>query len=146
MYGNGKPGAYQSTQVSTVNKQKLIILMYDGAIRFANQAVEMISKGDIAGRGVAIGKARKIIDELASALNSNKGGDVAQSLSKVYMEINRLFSEANITGKRESLDTALGILNNLKGAWEQIINGNRAKSNKAVDSGDGQKEKVAISC
>lgn len=121
MYGKSAPRAYHVNQVSTVSKQKLILLMYDGAIRFVNQAKEMATRGDIAGRGHYIGKAQKIVDELNGALDCNKGGEVANSLTKVYMELTRLLTDANISGNITSLNSALEMLNGIRSAWDQVI-------------------------
>ncbi|VAX18220.1 hypothetical protein MNBD_NITROSPINAE04-549 [hydrothermal vent metagenome] len=144
MYGNGRPNAYQATQVSTVSKSKLILLMYDGAIRFIGKAKETIDKNDIAGRGIFISKAQKIIDELNGALDPQKGGAVAENLSKVYLEVSRNLTEANISGDKKHLDAADTMLNSLREAWDEIINRpNQPKDNpNSSERGPG----VALSC
>lgn len=121
MNGYGKPSAYQATQVSTASKVQLVVLMYDGAIRFITEAKEKFAAGDVAGKGVAISKAQKIIHELTNALDMRRGGEVAANLSQVYMRISRNLINANINRKMEDLDESLESLRNLRGAWEQIM-------------------------
>lgn len=121
MSGYGKPSAYQSTQVSTANRVKLVVLMYDGAIRFITEAKEKSAIGDLAGKGLAISKAQRIIHELSSALDMRRGGEVAASLSQVYSRISRNLINANITRKLEDFDESLESLRNLRGAWEQVM-------------------------
>jgi flagellar protein FliS len=121
MNGYGKPSAYQATQVSTANKVQLVVLLYDGAIRFITEAKEKSATGDVAGKSVAISKAQRIIHELTNALDMRRGGEVAANLSQVYMRINRNLINANVNRKMEELDESLEALKNLRGAWEQIM-------------------------
>jgi flagellar protein FliS len=121
MTGYGKPSAYQATQVSTANKVQLVVMMYDGAIRFINEAKEKSAAKDVAGKGVAIGRAQRIIHELSNALDMRRGGEVAANLSQVYLRINRNLINANVNGKMEELDESLVSLGNLRGAWEQVM-------------------------
>ena len=95
--------------------------MYDGAIRFITEAKEKSAAGDVAGKGVAISKAQRIIHELTNALDMRRGGEVAANLSQVYMRISRNLINANVNRKMEDLDESLESLRNLRGAWEQIM-------------------------
>jgi len=146
MYGKTAPKAYHANQVSTVSKQKLIILMYDGAIRFITQAKEMTKRGDIAGRGHYIGKAQKIVDELNGALDNKRGGEVANSLSQVYAEIRKLLTDANISGKVASMDSALEMLTGIRSAWDQVISAGTETEEKAVPDVSSDNNRLTISC
>ncbi len=123
MSKNGKANAYQANQVSTVNNSKLIILMYDGAIRFIKEAIQKIDTKDVAGRGIYISKAQRIVMELENSLDKKRGGQVALNLEKAYQEITRNLTEANINGQASSLRITLKMLDTLRNAWEKIING-----------------------
>lgn len=123
MSNNGQAGVYQANQVSTVNGSKLIILMYDGAIRFVKEAIQRIDTKDVAGRGLYISKAQRIINELESTLDKRKGGQVAVNLEKAYQEMNRKLTDANLSGEATGLKVILKMLNTLKSAWEKVING-----------------------
>lgn len=144
MSGYGKPSAYQATQVSTANKVQLVVLMYDGAIRFITEAKEKSAAGDVAGKGVAISKAQKIIHELTNALDMRRGGEVAANLSQVYMRISRNLINANVNRKMEELDESLESLRNLRGAWEQIMRQPNAPES-AQQSKQAVGGKIAIS-
>lgn len=121
MSGYGKPSAYQTTQVSTANKVQLVVLMYDGAIRFITEAKEKSVSGDVAGKGLAISRAQRIIHELTNALDMRRGGEVAANLSQVYLRINRNLINANVNRKMEELDESLESLRNLRDAWEHVM-------------------------
>ncbi|HEB72536.1 MAG TPA: flagellar export chaperone FliS [Nitrospirae bacterium] len=120
---NGPAKAYQVNQVSTVNGSKLILMMYDGAIRFINEAILKVGAQDVAGRGLYISKAQKIINELENSLDKKRGGQVAVNLEKAYQEMSRRLTKANISGEVSDLRVTLKMVNNLKGAWEKVING-----------------------
>lgn len=139
-----RPNAYQANQVNTVNKSRLIVLMYDGAIRFVSEAKQRMEAGDIAGHGLYISKAQKIVSELAASLDKARGGDVADSLDKLYTDINRNLTKANIDRNTALLDTALRTLRNVKQAWEQAI-ASAGKAASTAGSGGGGSG-VGINC
>ena len=152
MQGYGRPSAYQVTQVSTTNKTKLVLMMYEGAIRFISDAKRCIETKDIAGRGIAINKAQRIIHELRAALNMEKGGEVAVNLEKVYTVVTKRLLNANITGSSAELAVCLDMLSPLKEAWEQVsqkpgfehmLNSTAANAVAAAAGGSGG-VKVAI--
>ncbi len=143
MHGYGGQVAYRKTEVSTANKSKLILMMYDGAIRFIKEAKAHIAQGDVANRGLYISKAQKIINELQNTLNYEKGGDVANSLRKVYMEVSKDLTDANIRGDSAKLESAIRTLSPIREAWEKIIN-NGASASPAPQSTPAVR--VALSC
>ena len=70
---------YQQTQVTTVDKGRLIVLLYEGAIKFLHQAKVCQEENDVAGKANHINRALDIISELNQSLNMNEGGDLAQN-------------------------------------------------------------------
>ncbi len=123
MYGNGYANTYNSNQVSTASKTKLILLMYDGAIRFIKEAISKTRSKDIAGYGLKISKAQRIVVELENSLDKRQGGQVAVNLQKTYSQVSNLLTAANISGDEAPLSAAANILTSLREAWEQVING-----------------------
>ena len=120
MNGQGQMYAYKNAQVSTVNKSKLVIMMYEGAIRFVNQAKTHMAANNVRGTGESISRAQSVINELASVLNHKQGGEVATGLASLYMEINRSLTEANMKQTVAPLDHALEMLSTVKDAWETV--------------------------
>lgn len=148
MYRSGRQNVYEVNQISTASKTKLIILMYDGAIRFVMEARRRLEMKDIPGRGLYICKAQHIINELSSAVNRERGGAVAIHLEKLYFEINMLLTHANIKGDPKLLDTTLNMLRTIREAWEQVINSptGKAEGQQETSVTPQNKPKVAISC
>ena len=60
---------YENAAVTTQNKGRLIIMLYDGAIKFLNQAIHALETGDMEAKGKYIGRAQEIVIELNTILN-----------------------------------------------------------------------------
>ena len=65
---------YKQTSVQSASREKILLLLYEGAIRFVKQAMAAIERKDIADRGMNIGRAFDIINELNNTLNHDVGG------------------------------------------------------------------------
>ena len=112
---------YRKNEVSTSSQGRLILMMYEGAIKFATMALQSIEKGDIAGQGKYINKTHDIINELSLALDLKKGGEVAQSLESLYQFMLSQLTLANIKSDRKALEIVIKILTPLSEAWEQLF-------------------------
>lgn len=114
--------SYKSNEISTAGKLKLVIMMYDGVIRYLKECKNKIKKGDIAGRGLYISKAQSIIDELQESLNTQDGGDVAKNLGSLYKYIVANLTKANINGNATPIiDESINILENLRQSWQEVM-------------------------
>jgi flagellar protein FliS len=87
---------YQNIQVTTSNPEKVLIMLYDGAINFTRIAIDKIAKGDVAGKGLYIGKAHAIVAELMDTLNHEIGGDISRQLQRLYIYLIEELVAANI--------------------------------------------------
>ncbi len=112
---------YHKNEVATSNQGKLILMMYDGAIKFTRLALDSMDRKDIPGKGNNIRKTQDIINELSLALNMDKGGEISMKLESLYrFSINQL-TLANVKADRGALETVLKILVPLREAWSQIF-------------------------
>lgn len=114
--------AYLQTQVTTTTQGELLLLLYDGAIKFLNQAKEKIAERDYAGKGILISKALDIVNELDASLNLEKGGELAQNLHKLYFYCSTRLLNANLKMDVAFIDEVIKILSGLRGAYGQIVN------------------------
>ena len=109
------------TGVESASPQRLIIMLYDGAIKSVYAAKAAMARGDVAGRGAALSKAISIIDEgLRAALDLENGGEIAQNLMALYDYISRRLLHANLKNDVKSVDEAARLLGELKQAWEVL--------------------------
>lgn len=112
---------YKKTSVESASKEKLLLMMYEGAIKFTKKAILACETKNIAERGLNIGKAYDIILELNNTLDHKVGGDLAKQLEQLYMYMTEEYTQANITGKPEHLQNVLKILNTLYEGWVQAV-------------------------
>jgi len=112
--------AYLSTQVTTTSQADLLILLYDGAIKYLAQAKEAIGRKDIKAKGQLLGRASDVINELQSSLNKEKGGEIAENLSRLYFYCNSRLLMANLKLDCEAIDQVVNILKGLRSAYAEI--------------------------
>lgn len=114
--------AYMQTQVTTTTPGHLVIMLYDGAINFLEQAKEEIKAGHYAQKGILISQALDIIAELDSSLNIEKGGELAQNLHALYMYCNTRLLMANLKMETSFVDEVITILSSFRSAFAEINN------------------------
>lgn len=113
--------AYLQTQVTTTSPGDILILLYDGAVKFLNRAKEGLAANDMAAKGIAISKALDIINELDSTLNLDKGGELAANLHNLYFFCNSRLVMANLKKDPKMIDEVIKILAGLRSAYAEIV-------------------------
>ncbi len=116
--------AYRQNAILTASPEKIIKLLYDGAIGNLERSRVGLSDPQTsrsAEVGVALGKALSIIGELRAALNHEVGGDISQNLDMLYEFSSEQISEANVTRTAEPIDNTLQVLRTLKEGWDGIL-------------------------
>jgi flagellar protein FliS len=112
--------AYRQTQITTTTPGHLVVLLYDGAITFLEQAKVRIAEKNYAQKGILISQALDIIAELDGSLNTERGGDLAQNLHKLYMYCNSRLLLANLKMDTDIIDEVIGILDSFRSAFAEI--------------------------
>jgi len=113
-------GAYQQTAIGTQSKGRLIVMLYDGAIKFMKLAIQELEAGDHAAKGQYINRAQDIINELNAVLDMDAGGEVAQNLRKLYLFMNRRLSEGNTKRDPQIIREVIGLMEELNQSWRAI--------------------------
>jgi len=108
---------YQNVQVTTSNPEKILIMLYDGAINFTKIAIEKLAKGDVAGKGLYIGKTHAIVAELMETLNHEVGGDISRQLQRLYSYLIDELVNANVKNSPVHLENALKIMTSMRDTW-----------------------------
>jgi len=111
---------YRKAEVNTSDRVKVISLLYDGAINFIKVARKRIELGDLAGKGLYIGKASSVVGELLSSLNMEEGGEIAKNLSRLYDFVMDRLINANMKNDQKALDEAEKVLDVLRSAWKDL--------------------------
>ncbi|MFP4179059.1 MAG: flagellar export chaperone FliS [Spirochaetaceae bacterium] len=129
--------AYKETHIKTASQGKIIIMLYDEAIRELDKAVSLLEEKTKEFDKVnnSILRAQDMVTELMVSLDFDKGGEIAQGLFSLYMFFNRQMMEANISKETEPLKVVRSQLSELREAWDQIINksGNGKQSSGGVN-------------
>ena len=126
---------YKQTEINTANQGKLIVMLYDGAIRFLNIAIESLpeKKYDVVNNNVL--KAQDIITELMLSLNMEAGGQIAQNLFSLYVYFKKKLIEANIRKEPDGINEVLKHLKDLRDSWNQIAS--KESKNDAIQGVKG---------
>ena len=127
-YGGNYQNAYKKASVNTLDQTKLIIMLYDGAIKNASFAVEHMKSGQIEKVHDCLIKTKNIVTELMATLNMDRGGDIAKNLQSLYSYMFSQLIEANMNKKIEPVVIVIDLLKELRAAWTQI---NSKKKNDA---------------
>ncbi|EQA47109.1 flagellar protein FliS [Leptospira broomii serovar Hurstbridge str. 5399] len=111
---------YKSNEISTVSQGRLIVMLYEGAIRFLNVAIENNTprKYDVVNNNIL--KAQDIVTELMLALNLEDGGEVANNLLGIYVYVKKRLLEANMRKDSEIMKEIIKYLEDLKSAWDEV--------------------------
>lgn len=112
---------YKQTSVVSASKEKILLMLYEGAIRFTKLAIKGCEEKKIADKGYNIGRAYDIIMELNNTLDHKIGGKIASDLEQLYMFMMEQYTKANITSDPEPLRNNLKILDNLYQGWSQAV-------------------------
>ncbi len=120
-FKRGKLNSYQQTAIQTASKEELVLLLYNGAIKYTNNAVEFLDKKNLADASKNICRAQAIIVELLNSLNFDVGGEIAKNLEYLYSVMVDNLTIANFEHETDPLKLNLQILDKLKTAWEGVL-------------------------
>lgn len=112
---------YKNTQITSASREKLLLMMYEGAIKFNKLAIQAVEAKNIPDRCINIGRAFDIVLELNNTLDHKVGGDISKNLEQLYMFITEQYTKANLSGDPEPLKAALKVLETLYEGWVQAV-------------------------
>jgi len=112
--------AYQDNAVTTQSKGRLIVLLYDGAIKFMKLAIKELEANNHEAKGRYINKAQDVINELNAVLDMNAGGEIATNLRKLYCFMSSRLSEANIKRDPQMIREVIALMEELNQSWKAI--------------------------
>ncbi|WP_045215181.1 flagellar export chaperone FliS [Desulfonatronovibrio magnus] len=113
--------AYFNTKVTTTSQEEIVVMLYEAAIKFLEQAKVMIEEKDYQEKGNSISKALDIIAELDGSLNTEKGGEVAQNLHAMYMFCQSRLLMANLKMDIAIIDEVIQMLKSVGSAFAEVI-------------------------
>ena len=112
---------YKQTSVLSASREQILLMLYEGAIKFTKLAIQAAEQKKIADRGHNIMRAFDIIIELNATLDHKVGGELAGQLEQLYVFMIDQYTKANLTGDPEPLRANLKVLGNLYDGWKQAV-------------------------
>ena len=117
--------SYQSVAIATASPGKLILMLLEGAIRFLHTARDGFELPALRQRQEVVHnnllRAQNIISELQRCLNVRDGGDFAVNMFRIYDFMNTRLMEANARKEPDNIVVVLRLLDELRGAWDQML-------------------------
>jgi len=117
---HNRPNIYQEIAVQTSSPTKLVVMLYEGAIRFLRQSVTAISSKDLDQKRQSVDRAVAVIQHLQGTLDMDRGGAVAAELDKLYTYINSKIVEGSSKLQTAPVEEAIKLLTVLLSGWEEV--------------------------
>jgi flagellar secretion chaperone FliS len=111
--------AYLTVDAQSRSPLELVVMLYDGAIRFLGQARDAQTRGDNRGRAQGVSRALAIVSELQNTLDVERGCDIAGELDRIYHYVTRRLLDVTTTGDVAALDEVLQLIGTLREGWAQ---------------------------
>jgi len=118
-FATASPAAYKQQSIMTAPPERLVVMLYDGAIRFLFQAGAAMREDARATALERLDRGEAIIDHLLATLDMS-AGEIAERLEGIYVFSKRLLLEARIERDADKIDHVRGYLTELREAWAQI--------------------------
>jgi flagellar secretion chaperone FliS len=114
--------AYRETKVRTASQGKLVVMLYDEAIKQVDIALDALSveSKQLDNVNNAILKSQEIVTELMVSLDFEAGGDIAKNLFSLYMYFNNQLMEANLNKTAKPLRNVRRLMAELRESWESV--------------------------
>ncbi len=112
---------YQTSNITTATPEKLMIMLFDGAIQFLQKAKTAIEEKNLLERSTNLESARKIIRELMRTIDLENGNDVSKSLFRLYNKMAMKLIKANVSRNIGLIDEVLVDLTNIRWGFQKAI-------------------------
>ena len=112
---------YLRTRVMTATPEQLQMMLYDGALRFAEQAKVALQKKDFEASFNGISRVQKILSELTSALKHDVAPELCGKLAALYTYVYKKLIEANVDHNMAALDESIELLRYQRETWSMLL-------------------------
>ena len=112
---------YQTSNITTATPEKLMIMLFDGAVQFLQKAKTAIEEKNIPERTANIDGARKILRELMRTIDLENGNDVSKQLFRLYNKMAMKLIKANVSRNVALIDEVINDLVNIRWGFQKAI-------------------------
>lgn len=113
-------GSYRDCVLEGASAVDLVVALYDGIVRFLNNAIAAVERGDVEGRRIAVKRAMDIIIHLQARLRMDVGGRPAEALSEFYAVIFSEILQASQSASKAKFEHAIECVCTVREAWRQV--------------------------
>jgi flagellar secretion chaperone FliS len=111
---------YRKGAVNGASPLKLVIMLYDGALKFMESGKRALLDHNLEKQNADLQKAQRIITELMSCLDMDKGGEIATNLFALYSYVLNELVQANIEDKHEPIERCIVVMSELRESWVEL--------------------------
>ncbi len=124
--------SYRQVATKTATPGQLVLMLFDGALRFLDKALVGFDLDDPLDSNLAINnnilKAQEILRELNMSLNMEKGGEFATTMRRLYNYYDLQLSQSNLQKDPAGVELVIRLLSVIRGAWAEMLTGNSAST------------------
>ncbi|MEN9603013.1 MAG: flagellar export chaperone FliS [Verrucomicrobiota bacterium] len=124
--------SYRQVATKTATPGQLVLMLFDGALRFLDKALVGFDLDDPLDSNLAINnnilKAQEILRELNMSLNMEKGGELANTMRRLYNYYDLQLSQSNLQKDPSGVELVIRLLSVIRGAWAEMLTGNSANT------------------
>lgn len=124
---NAQLFAYKKNQINTASSEDLVLMLYDGAIKFIKKAVQAVNNQNFEEANENFKRAQKIVAGLVSGLNFD-AGEIAQNLYSLYEYMHHRLVQANLKKDVQAAEEVLTMIEELRTVWIQAVKSPNEKS------------------
>jgi flagellar protein FliS len=119
-YSHDMSAAYKQNSVSTASQTELIVMLYDGALRFLQAAVDAVEKNDIQAKAQSSDRALAIVQHLHLSLEIDEANHIAVDLERLYSFVISKIVDGSAQLSTKSFKEAIKVLDTLRSAWSEL--------------------------
>jgi flagellar protein FliS len=119
--------SYRQVSANTASPGQLVVMLYDGAIKFLERALAGFDFDDPLEFNSTISnnvlRAQQILSEMNSSLDMERGGEISGTLRRLYDYMDRLLTRSNLHKTRAGIEETIRHLTELRSAWKEMLSG-----------------------
>jgi len=121
MMPNSQQDSYRKTQIDTASPEALILMLYDGALRFIAQAEDAFEAKNNEQISNSLLRVQAIITELMTSLDKEKGGEIATNLERLYLFFLEKLTDSNLKKNPEPMRQVKPLIEDLRNTWAEAM-------------------------
>ena len=137
--------SYQANAIEGASQGQLIVMLFDGGIRFLHQATYALERGDLEKACEAMLRAKAIVAHLMGSVRSDAVPELARSLKQLYLFCYEGITAANLDKSAARLGPVIRVLTSLRSAWQQVALQDKASGPSVSSTGSGGADSLYLS-